>query len=216
MFTQSFSEISALLERIAAKEHKFKVGDNVVVSTMGLPDQPGCIIATWAGSQEEKISGKYGLMKFRVQLDPGFTCSGTTWVYDTSLRYDGDDELTAPTTITGLVPKSLKVDKYVKRVKDTPVTCANGEIVPGEALGLVGIVTSFKSNGAFVKFATYISLGPFGPIQGVDTLIPFDDLKSITAAEYTKGIQEEAATPQTTYCYMGKDYPLAQYPPPGM
>ena len=128
------------------------------------------------------------------------------------------EECTAPTTITGraIVSKLLKTGEYVRRVNGTHMICANGEIMPGEALGLVGMVTSFESDGAFVKFATYISLGPFGPVQGVDTLIPFDDLKSITAAEYINGIQEEAATPQTTYCYMGKNYPLAQYPPPGM
>ena len=115
---------------------------------------------------------------------------------------------------------SLKLGEYVKRVKNTSETCANGDTMPGEALGLVGMVTILevdtKPNRVFVRFANYISLGPFGPIQGIDILIPFDDLKSITAAEYIKGIQEEAATPQTTYCYMGKNYPLAQYPPPGM
>lgn len=50
---------------------KFKIGDNVTVQTIGNSPKDGYITKLWAGSSEEKTSGRYGLDKYHVQFYDG-------------------------------------------------------------------------------------------------------------------------------------------------
>ena len=69
---------------LALADPVFKVWDKVIYKHPCLPDEEGVIVKTWAGSDEEKTSKRYGLSKFLIEL---YSSSQRIWVYDTSLTH---------------------------------------------------------------------------------------------------------------------------------
>jgi len=58
-----------------------RVGDRVVVKTLGSIPERGTVTELWAGSSLEQMTGKYGLDKYHVTMDNG----NTGWFYGTDL-----------------------------------------------------------------------------------------------------------------------------------
>jgi hypothetical protein len=74
-------------------EWGFAVGDRVyVVNARDYKRrQKGTIAELWSGSEEERISGQYGLDKYLVKLDGGSTVTGSTWVYSNDLFHGAEE-----------------------------------------------------------------------------------------------------------------------------
>ena len=129
------------------------------------------------------------------------------------------------------------IGSFVRRTGATLEEAADGQMIPGGCLECVGLVTGYGPtydqttipnnvvwstyNGElptdfFVKFTSAYVLGPFGPVKnGVQVLVPMQDLEIISGAEYASGFMKEEQSEQV-YEYMGKKFPITQYPPPGM
>ena len=103
---------------------------------------------------------------------------------------------------------TVESGSYIKRIATRLTQCADGKEVPEEGLGWHGIAVNVTSDGVWVKFPAMYTSGPFGVVQGqVQTLIPQDDLKSISAEEFIAGIKTDSERPKV-YMMMGEEIPI--------